>query len=240
MWNDVWYRIKTTDEILEPVRVFVSDKEHVKQYVKAVVGDEYNVPTITVLRSPQEVDFYDFPARCCIKPTQASAQVILRKNGEPIDLDRIKSWFKLNYYYAGREANYRTLRPKVIVEPLIFDSPDVEDYRIFCYQGEPRLIQVDLDRHTNHTRKIYDIDWNEQDFSILYPRATKAIKKPDTLPEMLAIARQLAAPFSLVRVDLYSNDQQIYVGEITNCSANAGGIFRPLSAEKKASELMFG
>ena len=30
VWNDVFYRIKTSDEILDPLRVFVSDKELVK------------------------------------------------------------------------------------------------------------------------------------------------------------------------------------------------------------------
>src|SRR4051812_11969751 len=81
LWNDVWFRIKTSGEILDPLRVYVSDKEHVKQYVREIVGDEHNVPTLGVLRSPEDVDAFDFPARCCIKPTQASAQVILRTAG---------------------------------------------------------------------------------------------------------------------------------------------------------------
>ena len=172
LWNDVWYRIKTGDEILDPLRVFVSDKEHVKQYVRETVGDEYNVPTFAVLRSPAEVDAYEFPARCCIKPTQASAQVILRVDGEPIDRVRIKNWFNINYYYRGREINYRALEPKVIVEPLIFDSTNVDDFKVFCWKGVPRFVQQDFDRHSNHTRKIFDTQWNEQDFSIIYPHST--------------------------------------------------------------------
>lgn len=239
LWNDVLYRLKTTDEILDPLRVFVSDKELVKIYIKATIGDEYNVPTHAVLRSVDEVDGFDFPDRCIIKPTHASAQYILRRGGEPIDRERIKAWFLLNYYYAGREVNYRPLLPKVIVEPLVFDNADLSDYRFFCYRGEPRLIQVDMDRHTHHTRKILDTDWNEMDFSILYPRSNKPLARPDTLPEMLRLARALSAPFSFVRIDLYSDNQRVIAGEITNVSANAGGIFRPLSAEKKASELVF-
>jgi hypothetical protein len=43
-----------------------------------------------------------------------------------------------------------------------------------------------------------------------------------------------------VRIDLYSDNQRVIAGEITNVSANAGGIFRPLSAEKKASAIVFG
>jgi TupA-like ATPgrasp len=240
LWNDVWYRIKTGKEILDPLRVFVSDKEHVKQYVRDTVGEQHNVPTLAVLRSPAEVDAYQFPARCCIKPTQASAQVVLRLAGEPIDYLRIKSWFDINYYYAGREINYRQLQPKVIVEPLIFDNPNVDDFKVFCWKGVPKFVQQDFDRHTNHTRKIFDTDWNEQDFSIIYPRATAAAPRPKTLAKMLELARALSAPFSFIRVDLYSDNEQVLVGEITNCSANAGGFFLPRSAEKKASQLMFG
>ena len=85
VWNDVWFRIKTSSEIEDPMRVFVSDKENVKEYVRQVIGDRYNVPTLAILRSPAEVDGFEFPTRCAIKPTHASTHVILREHGEPID-----------------------------------------------------------------------------------------------------------------------------------------------------------
>ena len=140
----------------------------------------------------------------------------------------------------GRERNYRRLKPKVIVEPLIFNSTNVEDFKFFCFNGEPKIIQVDVDRYINHTRKYFDAGWNELDFSIIYPRSTAAFDRPYCLSEMLAVARKLSAGFSFVRVDLYSDGRQILVGEITNCSENAGGYFVPASAEASASALMFG
>jgi hypothetical protein len=240
LWNDMWFNVKTSAEIDDPLRVFVSDKEHVKHYVRAVVGDDYNVPTIAVLRSPAEVDTYEFPTECCIKPTQASSHVILRRNGEPIDRERIKRWFSINYYNVGRERNYRHLKPKVIVEPLIFDSTNVEDFKIFCFNGKPRIIQVDVDRHIRHTRNYFDTEWNELDFSIIYPRADVTVPRPANLEIMVSIARRLSARFSFVRIDLYSNGRDVLVGEITNCSENAGGFFVPADAEKTASALMFG
>jgi TupA-like ATPgrasp len=240
LWNDVLFRLKTSDEILDPLRVFVSDKELVKTYIKATVGDEYNIPTIAVLHSPGQVDGFQFPDRCIIKPTHASAQYILRRGGEAIDRERIKSWFRMNYYYAGREVNYKTLKPKVIVEPLAFDSSDLTDYRFYCVNGVPKLIQLDMDRHTRHTRKLFDPEWREHDFCILYPKSDRVIPKPDTLAEMLRVARALSAPFSFVRIDLYSDGQKVICGEITNVSANAGGIFNPLSSEKKASQILWG
>jgi hypothetical protein len=239
LWNDVWFRIKTSGEIENPLRVYVSDKELVKNYVRQTVGDQFNVPTIAVLRSPAEVDTIDFPARCAIKPTHASQAVCLRTNGEDIDRERIKKWFKLNYYLAGRERNYRSLKPMVIVEPLIFDTTNVEDYKIFCWHGVPKFVMVDIDRRTNHMRKIFDPQWNEQDFSMTYPRAPGVLPKPATLEEMLRVARALSAPFSFVRIDLYTDGDRVLVGEVTNCSANASAPFLPPSAEKPASAQMF-
>ena len=68
----MWFRVKTSDEIEDPLRRFVSDKELVKEYVRETIGEQYNVPTLAVLHTPAEVDAYEFPANCCIKPTHAS------------------------------------------------------------------------------------------------------------------------------------------------------------------------
>jgi hypothetical protein len=237
-YNDVLYKIKTTNEILDPLRVFVSDKEFVKLYVKAIVGDEYNVPTIDVIRNIEAIDMYEFPARCCIKPTHASGRVVIRRNGEQVDREKIKSWF-INHYHINREANYKMLRPKVIIEPLIFDSSSVEDYKIFCVKGTPKIIQVDVDRHIEHKRKYFDANWRELDFSIKYPRTDQALARPENFPEMLAVAAELSKNFWFVRIDLYSNGSKLLVGEITHCADSADGKFTSEAAEKTVSDYMF-
>ncbi len=240
LFNDVLYRIKTTDEIIDPLRVFISDKEFVKLYVKAVVGDQFNVPTIKVLHTIEEVKDYPFPSDCCIKPTHLSGNVILRRQNSPINLEEMKLWFNNSFYHVNREANYKTLKPKVIVEPLIFDSDSPLDYKIFCYKGKPKLIQVDVDRQVEHTRKIYDLEWNEMPFSLGYPRSHRLLEKPKNLGKMLSVASSLSSHFNFVRIDLYSNGEECLVGEITNCHGNAGESFIPKSGEAIASNMIFG
>lgn len=239
IFNDYLYRIKTTDEILNPLRVFVSDKEFVKVYIKSIIGERYNVPTIAILNTIEEVKRFDFPSQCCIKPTHASGKAILRKKGESIDLSEIEKWFFINYYDNGREANYKMLKPKVIVEPLIFDKSDIQDYKFFCYNGKASIVQVDIDRHSNHKRKFLDTKWNELDFSILYPKTSSCIPKPENFDEMVEVAETLSQKFSFIRVDLYSNGTRLYVGELTNCHGNASEKFIPLSSELSASQLIF-
>ena len=240
IFNDVLYKIKTTDEIIHPLRVFVTDKEFIKLFVKAVVGDQYNVPTLAVLHSMDDVRAYPFPAACCIKPTHASGHVIVRHNGEAIDFKTIERWFDLNYYRRGREANYKTLQPKIIVEPFIFGRPGPNEYKFFCYKGSPKLIKVIQDRYTDYSCKYFDAQWVEQDFSITHEKSSKLIPCPGNLQDMLSIAATLSASFSFVRVDFYSNGETCLVGEITNCSENAGGQFIPKSGEHVASKIIFG
>lgn len=240
LFNDVLYQMKTQDEICNPLRVFITDKEFVKIFVKAVLDDKYNVPTIAILYNEKQIDSFDFPDTCCIKATHASGLVIIRKNGEDLNRNEIKKWFSINYYHNGREANYKTLKPKVIVEPLIFDNYNVEDYKIHCYKGNPRFIQVDIDRFTNHTRQFFDTTWKALGFEIMYPKPDRKIVKPNNLDEMLSVASALSHHFSLIRVDLYSDGNQLYVGELTNLHENACGNFSSSADEKEASYLLFG
>lgn len=233
------FKLKHSFEGFNPLRAYVTDKAFLKDYVKVKVGDEYNVPTIKVLNSISEAKSFNFPQRCCIKPTHLSGLVMLRENGENIDFAAVKKWFDTNYYDVGRERNYRYLTPKLIVEPLIFDTIYNEDYKFFCYKGKAKFVQVDIDRRANHTRLYFDRDWNEQAFSILKKKSSLTFGKPVNFNDMLTLADELSADFEFIRVDLYTNGKQIYVGELTNWPENGNGYFVPRESEKIASNLLF-
>jgi hypothetical protein len=70
--------------------------------------------------------------------------------------------------------------------------------------------------------------------------SSKVVQRPQNLDVMLRVAEALSSFFGLIRIDLYSNDEQCVVGEITNCHGNAGERFIPLSGELVASEILFG
>lgn len=239
LFNDVLYKLKVTNEILDPLRVFVSDKEFVKLYIASVVGNKYNVPTISVLRDKTLVHNFSFPPECCIKPTHLSGSAIFRKANQEVDLEKIERWFDINFYNLSREGNYKTLVPKVIIEPLIFSTVKLHDFKFFCYNGVPKLIQVDVDRFINHRRKLFDCNWNELNYSFVYKRFNGDINKPQNLDEMLYIAGKLSDKFTFVRIDMYSDHERVLVGEITNCSESACAVFMPKKAEALASDLIF-
>jgi TupA-like ATPgrasp len=237
--NDAWFYINTSNAILDPVRVFVSDKALVKEYIAAKIGAEHNVPTIALLDSLGAARHFDYPDDCVIKPTHMSGEVILRRGGSPVDLDTLRRWFRSNYYETSREANYRHLRRRVIVEPFIFGRDNVEDFKIFCLHGRPVLVQVDFDRYTHHTQNLYKPDWQPLPFAVGCP-VGPGFPRPRNLPHLLHYAARLSAEFSLVRIDLYTDGQSVLVGEITNLHQSGRESFVPPEGEAVVSRLFFG
>ena len=72
-----------------------------------------------------------------------------------------------------------------------------------------------------------------------YPKAAQPVPRPANFDEMLDVVHRLSRPFGFIRVDLYSNGERLFVGELTNTHADASQNFIPPSAESMASELIF-
>lgn len=240
-FHDTLYKIKTTAEILDPLRVFVSDKEFSKLYIKSIVGDQYNIPTTDIIRNVDDVDAYNFPATCVIKPTHGFGEIILRKDNELLDLAEIKGWFQMNFYRTSREANYKTLKPKVIVEPYFEGLAKAPDYKFFCVNGRARVLFTNRYESGTKVRQYFDLAWNKLPFvESGIPLLTEDIPRPKNLTEMIEVAEKLSAGFSFIRVDLYSDGEVCKAGELTNCHAAGDRPFEPREDHLKFSELLFG
>lgn len=240
LFNDALYRLRVDGRLADPLRVAVTDKEHVKAFIDGRLGTGHAVPTLAILRSLPEVEAFEFPTRCCIKPTHLSGRVMLRLAGEAVDREILRQWLRTDYYAKSRQANYRGLVPKIIVEPILYDDANLADYKFFCVAGEPRMIQVDFDRATAHRQMLFDTDWRPLGFGMSYPKAEGVAPPPGTLPQMLDAARRLAARFDIVRVDFYTDGTCFHVGEITNCPSAGTVRFREPGSERAVSRLLFG
>jgi hypothetical protein len=237
--NDAWFYIKRSNAILDPVRAFVSDKVLLKEYVTAKLGAIHNVRTIAVLDSYGAARHFEYPDDCVIKPTHMPAEVIMRRGGSPVDFETVHSWFRSNYYDTSREANYRHLRRRVIVEPFIFDRDNVEEFKIFCLHGRPLVVQVDFDRYTNPTQNLYTPGWELLPFAVGCPMGP-GFPRPRNLPLLLHYAGRLSEEFNLVRIDLYTDGQHTLVGGITNIPQSGSGRFVPAEGEAVMGRLFFG
>ncbi len=208
----------------------MADKFKVRTYVQRKIGKEYLIPLIGLYENMNEIDVVTLPNSFVMKATHGSGWNIICHEGEKLDwpkIKKLKTWLKKNYYREGREWVYKHIKPAIICEEFL--GWNLYDYKLFCFNGNPKYIQVDVDRFCNHKRNVYDINWNRQDFSILYDQSEKAISRPVNLNEMLEIAKILSKNIPFVRIDLYLEQGQVYFGEMTFYPENG---FAKISPEK--------
>ncbi len=227
--------LKMSEVGYDPLIQYLTDKEYAKSYCSAILGKNFVIETHHVLRNPTEIENFvpdRFP--CVIKPTHTSGRVIFCSDTTThIDRRELKKWFEINHYSKTREKNYRYLSPKIIVEEFFSEDgytvPD--DFKIFCFNGVPKIIQVDTDRFSSPTRNLYDTSWNRIPVTRRYPNREQDDPKPVLLGEMLRVAGELSAPFRFVRVDLYATTAELKIGELTFCPGSATEKFKPDEAE---------
>ena len=238
--TDLLYRVKTDGSLLDPLCQFVTDKEFAKVYVESAVGPGYAPETWRVLRNADEIRaFAPDRAPCVLKPTHLSGPVLFHTNpDEAVDRDLLRKWLNTERYRSTREANYRHLQPKIIVEEFFSEDGETvpKDYKLFCFGGVPKMIQVDSDRFGEHTRNFYDTDWNRLPMTFRYPAGPED-ERPPLLEEMLDVASRLASRFSFVRVDLYATGAEVRAGELTFCPEGANAPILPEAADIELAKL---
>ena len=235
-FNERLLKMKLDGSLFDPLRQYITDKEYAKQYIAAVVGGAHTPRTIAVLRSDSEIDRFvpnDLP--CVFKPTHLSGGQVLFQLDSNSNVDRrtLKKWLRRGWYRRTREGNYRYLERKIIVEEY-FSGPEgrvPRDYKVFCFHGCPKLIEVDSGRFVKQTRNFYDTSWNRLKLTVKHPAGVEDDARPRHLELMLELARRLSEPFSSIRVDMYASDTDVKVGELTNCHGGGHELIQPDAAE---------
>lgn len=197
------------------------DKYSVRSYIEDIIGKDYLIPLYGVFNNFDEIDFNLLPNEFVLKPNHTSGQVFICKDKKQINYQELKKeidkWLKTNIYWIGREKVYKNIKPVILCEKLLLDrsTNELKDYKIYCFDGEPKIIQVDSNRFTNHSRKLFSPDWQELPFKIMYSSGNEIINKPKNLDLMLELSKLLSEELPHVRIDFYNISGKIYFGEIT-------------------------
>lgn len=192
-----------------PLYTKLADKYEVRQYVKEKIGEQYLVPLIGVYNSVEEIPFDVLPEQYVLKCTHDSGTAIIKNATNKISVteikNKLKKALKRNYYYEHREWCYKNNRPRIICEQIIKtkDNNPPRDYKIFCFDGQPKFLFVASDRGRGTKFDFFDIEWNKYPVMQHYPNSSYKIEKPKKWDEMVACAKKLSAGFTHVRVDFY-------------------------------------
>ena len=222
-----WLKLNNRD----PKLTMCSDKIAVRDYIKECGYEEILIPQLDVLNNIKELDLSKYNEEVIVKCNHNSGGHLFFDPANPIDgkslknaKKRLKLILKNNASVLSREWNYKNIPPKIVVEKIIRDKNGKLplDYKFMCFDGEPKLLFLDLgvinaDNSYNsyYPRNIYDMDFNLLPVFETRPNADYEINKPENFKKMVDIARKLSQPFAHCRVDLYNIDGKIYFGEIT-------------------------
>ena len=218
-----------------PIKGELSDKYLVRDYVRNVIGEQYLVPLYGVWDSFEEINFSQLPESFALKCTHGSGTNAIICSKEEMDYsalkERFRNWMEINYAYAcGFEMHYQYITPRIIAEKYLKTSngSDLRDYKVHVFQGQVKLIQVDIDRMHYHRRNLYTREWEYVPCAILYPTAPEVwIEQPECLDELISISELLAKGFIYVRVDFYILNGHIYFGEMTFTHGSGVEAFTP-------------
>lgn len=233
-WMKRYYR--------NPLQQTVADKFAVRAWVVRQIGEDYLIPLLKTYARARDIRLNELPDAFVLKVNHGSGQnrIVHRKDTE--DEREIRrqfaAWMRTNHYRASREWPYKGMRPLIVAETLLQkDQGHIpEDYKFHCFAGQVAVVQVDLDRETDHRRNFYDRDWHLQPFiwteweenRPLWPNG-QTVPKPESLDEMIRVAETLSAVFPYVRVDLFECRGRVYFGELTFYH---GGGFEQFSPEQ--------
>lgn len=208
-----------------PLQSIVSDKYLARDYVEEKIGKQYLIPLYGVWDKFDEIDFNILPEQFVLKCNHDSGGLVICQDKNKFVLSKakkiIENSLKDNFFYIGREYQYKNIKPKILCEKFISDNGNVPmDYKIYCFNGIPDSILVCKDRFKNNSHRaqyfFYDLEWNflrynKGDDNIENPN----IDKPKNLEKMIEIAKELSKDFIFARIDLYNINGKIYFGEIT-------------------------
>lgn len=241
-FNDKLLKLKLTDRI--PIQHILVDKYAVRKHIKNVIGQEYLIPLIGVYKSFEEINFNKLPKKFVLKITNGSQNNFVCKDKHQLNWNKVsnlvKRWLNIDYYKRTREWPYKDVEAKILIEEHLTDpSGDLFDYKFWCFEGRPVILQIDKHRFSNHKRDFYDCkSFKKLDYFITYPQSDNLIDKPKNYLKMIDIAKKLSSDFKFLRVDLYNIEGKIFFGELTFFPGNCNEPIKPIEAEKELGDLI--
>lgn len=233
----------------KPEYTIMVDKVKAKEYVAKLIGEEHIIPTLGVWDDPDDIDFDALPDQFVLKCNHNSGTgMCICRDKSKLDIEKVKAelrkGLKENYYMRWREWPYKNVPRKILAEKFMVDESGTElkDYKIFCFNGEPRYCQVISDRNTDEKIDFYDMHWKRLvglvGLNDKVHNSEYAIPCPESFEDMKQMASLLAKSIPFSRIDFYEINHQAYFGEITFFPATGFGNFNPREWNVKMGDVI--
>jgi hypothetical protein len=225
-----------------PVLPKMADKYLAREYLIDRFGDfikEFLVPLLFVTDNPSKIPFDSIEGNYIVKVNHNSGPHFIVRKGQSINKEEIINSLKkqLRYPYGTlkHEWAYGKIKKRLIVVEKLLEDKDgniPRDFKFHMINGKCAFIQVDFDRFIDHSRSLYDENWNFIEGTLKFKQGIQ-INRPTNLNLMLDLARKISSGFDYLRVDLYDINERVYIGELTHYPGSGMEVFTPESMDYK-------
>ena len=201
----------------------LADKIGVHEYSQKVLGKDICVPILKIYNDANEINFDELPEQFVLKCNHGAGMNIIVKDKSKLNFDGAKNnlnnWKNIDFGFREGEFQYINIDRKIFAE--IFLKDDIEDYKLYCFHGEPKLVRVQKWGLPGRGKinNYYTIDWQLTDIETgkeyFYRDPNANFEKPKNYELMIEYAKKLSAEFVFVRVDFYEFNNTVYLGEMT-------------------------
>ena len=213
----------------------IADKIKLSEYSKKILGKDICVPILKIYNNVNEINLDELPDKFVLKCNHGSGMNIFCKDKSKFDLEKSKKqlnkWLNINYGLETTEFQYYFIKRKIFASPYLSD--DIIDYKVFCFNGNPRFILVKKilnERKHKYLYNYYDLNWTLTDLEFGSKKLKRdpniIIERPKNLDLMLDYSKKLSNEFVFVRVDFYDINNTVYLGELTFTPTNAWKYFK--------------
>lgn len=206
----------------EIIRIF-EDKYLTRQYAQEKWGDAVVFAKLhRHYENADDIREEDLPSEFVIKASCTSGWVKIYRRGAPRNLVQIRAlarkWLETRFASDYEEWWSRRARQRVLVEELLLDDGELpHDYKFYCFDGTPRVLDVVINDFLGRRLASFDLSWKRLPYgeNPWYP-ILRDLEPPRNFDKMCELARTVSRGHDFLRVDLYNIKGKIYLGELTN------------------------
>lgn len=238
-----------------PAYTVMVDKVKAKEYVAKLIGEEHIIPTLGVWDDPDDIDFDALPNQFVLKCNHNSGTgMCICRDKSKLDIEKVKAelrkGLKENYFMRWREWPYKNVPRKILAEKFMVDTEqnveaitkgkleELNDYKIFCFNGEPKVLFVASDRANKVCFDYYDINLKHLDLKQGGDNYHGEVKLPKHFEEMKQLAAKISQGIPHVRTDFYEINDEVYFGELTFFDSTGMAKFTPEEWDEKLGKLI--
>lgn len=244
LFNEKLMKLKIDDYNNNELVIKCTDKYKVREYIEECGTGEILNEIYGVYENANDIEWEKLPNKFVLKCNHGCGYNIICIDKEKIDkkaiIKQLNKWLRKKFGYETSELHYPKIKPVIICEKYIETDSGMfpNDYKIYCFDGQPKVILTCTEREENLRLNFLDLNWNEIDIGTKEDRADKVPEKPSCLDEMIKYAKVLSKPFKYVRVDFYDFNGKPLFGELTFTPARCAAWYYSDEGNRKLGDML--